>query len=690
MKIGQLSRGLICTDAATLGRLIQNYARGRKLVFGKQLHCQLIISRYSQDTFTINNLINMYSKCEEMGYALKLFDKMPQRNGVSWTAVIAGLCQNFRFWDALNSFYKMWVSGERLNQFVFSTVVKACSGLKLIWFGKQVHCLAVKYGFSSELFVGSNIADMYSGNGEMTDALRIFEEMPSKDEVCWTSMVDGYSKNGDFSEALMVFKKMRCEGVLVDQHALCSALGACGGLKASCYGMSLHAAIVKSGHELDIIAGNALVDMYVKIGEMDCASKVYDFHPDSNIISCTSLIDGYVESNQIEKAFSIFMDLRMQNLLPNEFTFSCLIKASTSQAVLELGTQLHAQVLKLDYVLDPFVSAVLLDMYGKCGMIDDAIQVFHGIEKPTEFTWNSLLNVFGQHGLGDDVISTFELMTNSGVTPNDVTFVSLLTGCSHSGLVDKGLRYFYSMGTMYGIIPKTEHYSCVIHLLGRAGKLNEAEQFIKSMPFQPNAHGWCSFLWACKTHGDSKRGKIAADRLLQLEPENSGVHILLSNIYAMNQQWESARFIRKSMKDDNVKKLPGYSWVEFGKKIHVFGAANWSHPQQKDIYKKLDSLLVQIKAAGYVPDTDSVSVKMDDNMKKIMLHHHSERIAIAFALLTMPPGKLIIVKKNLRVCVDCHSAIKLISQVAGRKIIVRDNSRFHRFEDGCCSCSNYW
>uniref|UniRef100_A0A7N0TZL1 DYW domain-containing protein n=1 Tax=Kalanchoe fedtschenkoi TaxID=63787 RepID=A0A7N0TZL1_KALFE len=686
-----MKTGLLLLDAAALGRIIQNYARAKQLRSGKQLHSQLIVSGNPQATFINNHLINMYSKCGCMEFALSLFDEIPHRNGVSWTALIAGFCQNFRFLDAVHAFYDMWADGEGLNQFVFSSVVKAGTGLGWFGFGKQVHCLAVKYGFSSELFVGSNLADMYSGNGEMVDAFRIFEEIPSKDEVCWTAMIDGYSKNEDFAEALLVFKKMGGQGVIVDQHALSSALSACGGMKVCHFGMSLHAAIVKLGYELDIIVGNALTDMYVKVGELDCASKVYGVHPDcGNIVSCTSLIDGYVESNQVEKAFNVFMDFRRQNHQPNEFTFSSLVKASASQAALELGTQLHAQVLKSNFAFDPVVSAVLLDMYGKCGLIDNSIQVFCEIEKPTEFTWNSLLYVFGQHGLGDDVIRTFERMMSRGVKPTDVTFVSLLTGCSHSGLVDKGLDYFYSMDRVYGIVPKAEHYSCVIHLLGRAGKLNEAEQFIKSMPFQPNAHGWCSFLWACKSHGDGKRGKKAADALFQLEPENSGTHILLSNIYAMNQQWENVRTVRRTMRDDNLKKLPGYSWVEFGKKTHVFGAANWSHPQQKDIYQKLDNLLEQIKAAGYVPDTDSLPVQMDINTKEIMLHHHSERIAIAFALLNMPPAKPIIVKKNLRVCVDCHSAIKLISQVVGRKIIVRDNSRFHHFDGGSCSCRDYW
>ncbi|MBA0551370.1 hypothetical protein Golob_022258 [Gossypium lobatum] len=329
-------------------------------------------------------------------------------------------------------------------------------------------------------------------------------------------------------------------------------------------------------------------------------------------------------------------------------------------------------------------------MYGKCGLLDDSIRVFDEIENATEFAWNSMLSVFAQHGLGKDAIQLFNRMKNEGVEPNAITFVSLLRGCSHSGLVEEGLSFFKAMEKTYGVVPREEHYSCVIDLLGRAGQLKEAENFINKMPFEPNAFGWCSFLGACKIHGDKERGKLAAEKLMQLEPENSGAPVLLSNIYAKEQQWEDVRTLRKMMQDFNIKKLPGYSWVDVGNKTHIFGVEDWSHPQMKAIYDKLDALSGQIKAAGYVPCTDSIPLDVDVSVKEKMLQHHSERLAIAFALISIPSAKPIIVKKNLRVCSDCHSAIKYISKVIGRKIIVRDNSRFHHFSNGLCSCGDFW
>ncbi|KAF8397892.1 hypothetical protein HHK36_016817 [Tetracentron sinense] len=678
-------------DSTTLAHVIRTYAQTRQLYKGKQLHAQLICAGYQPCIFVSNHLLNMYAKCGELDFAINLFDEMPHRNLVSWTALITGFSQNGKFQKALSTFSQMRIAGEQPTQFAFSSVIQASVLLGSLEFGKQMHSLSIKSGFSSELFVGSNLADMYSKCGVLFDACRVFDEMPSKDEVSWTAMIDGYAKNGNFEEALLAFKKMILEEMAIDQHVFCSTLSACGALKACKFGKSLHSCIVKLGFESDIYVGNALTDMYSKAGDMESASCVFGIDSECrNIVSCTSLIDGYVETDQIENALSTFIELRRQGIEPNEFTFSSLIKACANQAALEQGTLLHGQVIKIHLDKDPFVSSILVDMYGKCGLLDHSIRVFDEIKEPNEFAWNSLVGVFSQHGLGKDAMKIFGRMILRGVKPNEITFVSLLTGFSHAGLVEEGLDYFYSMDKTYGVVPRQEHYSCVIDLLSRAGRLKEAEEFINSMPFEPNAFGWCSFLGACRTHGDKERGELAAEKLMRLEPENSGTHVLLSNIYAMAGQWEDVRSVRKMMRDGKVKKLPGYSWVDLGNKTHLFGAEDWSHPQKRDIYEKLESLHDQIREAGYVPYTGSVPFNMEQSMKERLLHHHSERIAVAFALISMPIGKPIIVKKNLRVCVDCHSAIKFISKVVGRKIIVRDSSRFHHFTDGKCSCSDYW
>ncbi|XP_023742081.1 pentatricopeptide repeat-containing protein At4g14850 isoform X2 [Lactuca sativa] len=674
----------------TLAHIIQTYTQSKQLSNGKLLHAQLITSGYPSSTYLINHLLSMYARCGQLGYAHRLFDEMPQRNLVSWTAMISAFSQNSEFAKAITTFCGMCVFGESPNQFAFSSVIQACSSLKSVQIGKQIHCLALKVGFSYELFVGSNLADMYSKCGSIIEACMVFEEMPSKDEVSWNSMINGYAKNGYNEEALVSFKKMLTEDVTIDQHLLCSILCVCGPLKTYNIGRSLHSFVTKLGFEQHISVGNALMDMYCKLGDMDSASQLLNINSKgTNIISYTSLIDGYVESDQIEKAFTIFIELKRQRIEPNEFTFSSLIKSCANHATLEQGVQLHALVLKYNLDQDPFVSSIIVDMYGKCGLLDHSLQAFEKISKPNEYTWNSLIGVFAHHGLGHKAIDVFEKMLLHDIKPNSVTFINLLNACSHSGLLTEGLSYFNSMETIYGVKPKSEHYSCVIDLLGRSGKLKEAENFIKSMPFEANAYAWCSFLASCRKYGDKERGELASKSLKIIDPLNSGAHVLLSNIYAKEQQWEDVKSVRKMMKDENVKKLKGCSWVDVDKRVHVFGVEDLCHGDKKEIDLKLDELLRKIIKIGYVPDVDSVPFDLDYDMKVKILNHHSERIAIAYALIRMPIGKPIIVKKNLRVCVDCHSAIKLMSKVEGREIILRDNSRFHHFVDGSCSCKDF-
>ncbi|KAL4571569.1 hypothetical protein LXL04_018330 [Taraxacum kok-saghyz] len=679
----------------TVAHIIQTYAQSKQLSKGKLLHAQLITSGYPSCTYLTNHLLSMYARCGQLGYAHRLFDEMPQRNLVSWTAMISAFSQNSEFTKAIATFCEMYISGESPNQFAFSSVIQACSSLKSLQFGKQIHCLSLKVGFSYELFVGSNLADMYSKSDSIIDACMVFEEMPVKDEVSWNSMIHGYAKNGYNKEALAAFKNMLTEDITIDQHLLCSTFSACGPFKAYNTGKSLHSFITKLGFEQHVSVINALTDMYCKLGDMDSGSRFLNINStgtntSTSIISYTSLIDGYVESDQIEKAFTIFIELKRQKIEPNEFTFSSLIKSCANHATLEQGVQLHALVLKHNLDQDPFVSSIIVDMYGKCGLLDHSLQAFEKTSKRNEYTWNSIIGVFAHHGLGKEAIDVFNRMLINNIKPNTVTFINLLNACSHSGLLTEGLSYFESMETIYGVKPKSEHYSCVIDLMGRSGKLKETEIFIKNMPFEPNEYAWCSFLASCRKYNDKERGELASKHLKILDPQNSGAHVLLSNIYAKEQEWEHVRGVRKTMKDENVKKIRGCSWVDVDNKVHIFGVEDWCHEDKKEIDMKLDDLLKKIMEVGYVPDVGSVPVDLDDDTKVKILNHHSERIAIAYALIRGKIGKPIIVKKNLRVCVDCHCAIKLISKVEGREIILRDNSRFHHFVDGLCSCNDFW
>lgn len=678
-------------EPSVLAQLIQSYSRTADLRRGKRIHAHLI-SVGNPSTFIANHLLNMYAKCGDIDSAISLFDRMSHRNLVTWTALISGFSQNKRFSEAVQTFSSMHSSGTKPTQFALSSSIQALASLRGLCSGRQLHALSLKLGLDVELFVGSNLADMYSKCGCLVDACRVFEAMPCKDEVSWTAMIDGYAKNGDSERAIVAFKNLLGEGmVIIDQHVLCSVLSAYGGLRACKQGKSVHAFVLKMDFYCKGAIVNALVDMYSKSRDMTSALNVANSHSMGwNVVTCSSLVDGYVEMEQTDEAFMMFIELRRRGIEANEFTFSSLIKASAGQAMVEQGTQLHAKVIKTSFVFNPFVSAALVDMYGKCGLLGSSTQMFEEIECPNAFSWNSVIGVLAQHGRGKEALQVFDRMVLVGIRPDHVTFINLLMACSHSRLLEQGLECFDSMSKVHGVEPKEEHYSCVIDMLGRAGRLEEAKEFISRMPLEPNAFGWCSLLGACRTHKAKELGELAAEKLMKLEPGNSGLHVLLSSIYASEGQWEDAKATRKLMKETGVKKLPGFSWVDVDNKTHVFGAEDWSHPDKKEIHEKLEDLSARIREEGYVPLTEAVPSNVEESEKERLLHHHSERIAVAFALVRSPRTKPIIVKKNLRICVDCHWAMKLISKVEGREIIVRDSARFHHFAHGLCSCGDYW
>ncbi|KAK8970414.1 putative pentatricopeptide repeat-containing protein [Platanthera guangdongensis] len=441
----------------------------------------------------------------------------------------------------------------------------------------------------------------------------------------------------------------------------------------------------------NLITWTAMITGYSKCDSLAAARMIFDELSDKDEVSWTAMIDGYAKNGDFENSLVVFRDAIQRGIRPNEFTFSSLIKGCAGGTVLEQGIQFHSQVIKTSFILDAFVCAVLVDMYGKCGLISSSTQIFEETQSPTNITWNSIVGVLAQHGCGQKAVEAFHQMVGRHVEPNHVTFVSLLVACSHSGLVKQGLQFFNSMQEKFGVEPRDEHYSCVIDMLGRAGRLGEAEEFIGRMPAEPNAFAWCSLLGACRTHGHKALGELAAEKLMEIEPENTGTHVLLSTIYAGARQWEDVKAVRRLIRDSGMKKLPGMSWVEVEKKTHVFAADDCSHPRKDEIYEKMEELWARIGEAGYVPYTGAVVSNVEEREKERILKHHSERIAVAFALISSPVEKPIIVMKNLRVCVDCHAAIKLIAKIEKRTIIVRDNARFHHFLDaGECSCGDYW
>ncbi|KAG0502718.1 hypothetical protein HPP92_002790 [Vanilla planifolia] len=338
-----------------------------------------------------------------------------------------------------------------------------------------------------------------------------------------------------------------------------------------------------------------------------------------------------------------------------------------------------------------YVGTAVVDMYGKCGKVDTARRAFDRLGDVRNIkSWSAMVAGYGMHGRGEEAVSLFHAMISSGIKPNPITLVSLLAACSHAGLVDEGRHWFRAMRTEYNIEPGVEHYGCMVDLLGRAGHLNEAYDLIKQMKPKPDFVVWGSLLSACKTYKNVDLGEISARKLFELDAKNCGYYVLLSNVYADAGRWGDVERMRVMMKTRGLAKPPGFSLLELRGRVHCFLVGDQRHPKHKEIYEYLEELTARMMEAGYIPDGGSVMHDVDLEEKEIALKVHSEKLAVAFAIMSTPPGTTIRVIKNLRVCGDCHAAIKLISKLVGREIVVRDSRRFHQFEGGLCSCGDYW
>eukprot|EP01018_Ginkgo_biloba_P035644 Gb_29805 [translate_table: standard] len=637
-------------DSDTYALLLQHCVKMKSILEGKRVHVHLNQIGVKPAVFVANHLINMYAKCGSVvdarqvfdkmptrntfswntmiaGYvkfgniepALQLFDQMPERDVVSWNTMIAAFAQHGPGEEALKLFCRMQQAGVQLNHFSFTSVLSACAAQLALEQGRQIHAHIIRAGFVLDVVVASALVDTYAKCGNIEDARQLFDKMPTRDVLSWTTMISGYAA----------------------------------------------------------------------FGNVECGRELFDKMPERNMISWTAMIGGYAQHGHGEDALKLFYEMELAGMKPDNFTFGSLLRACASIASMKQGKKIHAHLIKSRFESNVFVDSAVVDMYAKCGSIEDARRVFDKILKPDVVSWNAMIAGYAQHGHGKDALQLFEEMLQAGMKPDNITFIVVLSACSHAGLVDEGREYFNSMTRDHCITPKADHYVCLIDLFGRAGCLDEAVDCINNMPFEPNASAWNALLGACRIHGNMELGIRAAESLLQLEPQASSTYVLLSNIYAAVGRWDDVGKVRKLMKERRIKKEPGLSWIEVKNQVHSFIVEDRSHPQKEDIYAMLESLARQMEEAGYIPNTNLVLHDLEQEQKGQSLSYHSEKLAIAFGLISTPPETPLHIIKNLRVCGDCHTAIKFISKIVLREIIVRDASRFHHFKDGLCSCGDY-
>lgn len=531
----------------------------------------------------------------------------------------------------------------------------------------------------------------YAKVGRVKESRNLFDEMPERDNFSWTAMISGYVRHNLPKDALELFRVMqRHEDFKCNKFTVSSALSASTAIQAFSIGKEIHCHVMRIGLDSDAVVWSSLCDMYAKCGSIDEARYIFDRIVDRDVVSWTAMIHRYFEDGRREEGFALFSDFLKSGIRPNDFTFAGVLNACAVETAEDLGKQVHGYMTRVGFDIFSFAASSLVHMYSKCGDIDNAKKVFDLMPHPDLVSWTSLINGLSQNGQPNEALQLFELLLKSGSKPDHITFVGVLSACTHAGLVDKGLEYFHSIECKHGLTHTTDHYACVIDLLSRSGRFKEAEDMINQMPMKPDKFLWASLLGGCRIHGNLELAKRAAEALFEIEPENATTYVTLANIYATAGKWGEVAKIRKTMDDKEVVKKPGLSWIEIERKVHVFVVGDLSHPRSKEINDFLGDLSKRMKEEGYVPQTENVLHDVEEEQKEQNLSYHSEKLAVAFGIIATPPGTPIKVFKNLRTCVDCHMAMKFISRIVGRKIIVRDSNRFHRFEDGICSCKDYW
>ncbi|KAJ8645516.1 hypothetical protein MRB53_007264 [Persea americana] len=656
---------------------------------GKELHSQLIAHGFGSNVFAMTAVVNMYAKCRHIEDARRMFDRMPERDLVAWNAIISGYAQNGLAKRALEFVFMMQREGKRPDSITLVSVLPACADVGSLRIGRAIHGYAVRAGFELLVNVSTALVDMYAKCGLIGIARLVFDRMRVKNVVSWNSMIDGYAQCGDSGEAMALFRKMLDEGVKPTGVSIMGALHACADSGDLEQGRHVHELLLRIGLGSDVSVMNSLIAMYSKCKRPDIAAEIFGNLSGKTLVSWNAMILGYAQNGRSNDALSLFCKMQRLNVKPDSFTLVSVIPALADISVLRQGKWIHGYAIRACLDRNIFVMTALVDMYAKCGGVHIARKLFDMMDERHVTTWNTMIDGYGTHGFGEEAVKLFEEMRRSPIKPNDVTFLCVLSACSHSGLVDEGRRYFVSMKQDYGIEPVMDHYGSMVDLLGRAGRLDEAWDFIRKMPIEPGISVFGAMLGACKIHQNIELGEKAAYRLFELEPDDAGYHVLLANIYKAASMWEDVAKVRTMMEKRGLKKTPGCSFIELKNEVHTFYSGSTSHPQTKMIYAKLEALVDEIKAAGYVPITNSIH-DVEDDVKEKLLNTHSEKLAIAFGLINTSPGTTIQIRKNLRVCGDCHDATKFISLVTDREIIVRDMHRFHHFKGGLCSCNDYW
>ncbi|CAK9153271.1 unnamed protein product [Ilex paraguariensis] len=575
------------------------------------------------------------SDAGNISHAHLLFTQISEPNVYIWNTMIRGYCKAQKPVVGFSFFQKMVREYVEMDRRSFVFALKACELLHRVEMGISIHCRIWKVGFVFDLIVRNRLIHFYGNWGCLDYAQKVFDESCEVDVVSWTAMIDGYLKKKRPDEALRLFDSMLGSSVEPNQVTLITVFSACAQQGDLSLGKSIHKYVETNNVKCSLNLMNAMLDMYVKCGgfssakeffdemeikdvfswtsmingyakkgELDLARKYFDEMPERNVVSWNAMIAGYSQNNKPEEALELFHDMKKEGLVPIESTLVCVLSACAQSGCLDLGQWIHNYYVKQNRIQSRVIlSNAFIDMYAKGGSIDAAAEVFNEMTVKDMVSWNSIIVGYASHGHAEKALNLFEEMKSTGLKPDDITFVGVLSACSHGGLVNQGWEYFRNMESDCGLKPKVEHYACMIDLLGRTGHLEEAYELITKMPMEPDEAVWGALLNACRTHGDVELGKLAADKLMLLDPKDSGIYVLLASLCANEKKWGDVRTVRSLMREKGIKKTPGQSLIEVGGEFHDFLVADEAHQQSKDIYKVLNELILLSRLGDYASNT---------------------------------------------------------------------------------------
>ncbi|KAG9456137.1 hypothetical protein H6P81_000645 [Aristolochia fimbriata] len=576
----------------------------------EQIHGFTLKSAFEFDVVVGSALIDAYLKCHNIDSGRKIFNSMPEKDGFVWCAAISGHVRNGEGKEALNLFKNMCRQQIRADQHALSIALKACSEIQDLETGSQLHALVLKFGYLTDCLVASVLLDLYSDFGWLIDAERIFRKINDRDIVAWNSLIAGYAQTEEYAPAcISLFRElMHGAGIKPDGCTFIAVLKSCKSKLDLGTGRMIHGQAVKSVHGSETSVGNAVINMYSKCGAIDESDRAFETILKRDEVSWSTIIGAYEQNGLELEALRRCREMMVAGFGLTQFSFASCISACSGIAALDVGRQFHSLTIKAGFDGDVYVGSSVVDMYAKCGNIGDSFQAFHDLRNPNVVAYNTMISGLAQHGRADEAIQIFKELEKMGLAPNKTTFIGLLTACSHVGLLEESMFFFEMMCSYYKIEPESEHYCCLVDVLGRAGKLDEAYQIISGSLYYVGVSVWRTLLSACWKHKNVNIGAESAKRVMQLDPDDHASYVLLSNLYSEAGLWKEALEVRKKMSETGVRKDPGNSWLIIRDEVHKFSVGEFSHPEFEMILGELNKLNQHFAALDSMNSTDLSSL----------------------------------------------------------------------------------